>query len=124
MASKRRSRTVEILPLRTSRRSTATNKLPKPKKSEDKKLISETTKVKNVIREIGKPKQVADEKPQETKSFSKKSKPKKIHKCEICEKIFKGEDRLQKSQNGNFKLKIVGLNDLRKHLRIHSDEVS
>lgn len=91
MASKRR-RTVEILPLRTSRRSTATTKLARQvKKSEDKKLISESTKVKNVITEIGKPKQVADEKPQEKKNFGKSSKPKKVHRCEICLKIFKGE---------------------------------
>ena len=91
MASKRRSRTVEILPLRTSRRAAA-NKSSRPvKKAEVKKLISETPKVKNVIREIEKPKQVEDEKPRESKkSFGKQPKQKKVHKCEICLKIFKG----------------------------------
>jgi Zinc finger, C2H2 type len=105
MASKRRSRTVEILPLRTTRRAAATKSSRQVKKPEDTKIISALPKTKNVIREIEKPKLSTNKKPLEPKNvYSKQLKQKKVHKCGICNKVFKG------------------LNDLRKHLRIHSDE--
>lgn len=65
------------------------------KKLEDTKLISELpTKSKNVISQIEKPKSYTDKKPQETKPkvSSKQLKQKKIHKCSICLKIFKGNE--------------------------------
>lgn len=92
MASKRRSRTVDILPIRTTRRAAATKSSRQVKKSEDTKLISEPSKRKNVVKEIEKPKLVTDKKPQDPKnSYRKQLKQKKIHKCGICHKIFKGE---------------------------------
>jgi hypothetical protein len=89
MASKRRSRTVEIRVNYTTRRAKST----RTKKVEDSKLISEQqVKRKNVIREIEKPKPITDKKPQENdpKTTSKHVKQKKIHKCSICTKEFKG----------------------------------
>lgn len=65
------------------------------KKLEDTKIISEqTTKSRNVIREIEKPKSQTDKKPQEAKPKppSKQLKQKKVHKCTICLKVFKGDD--------------------------------
>lgn len=92
MASKRRSRTVEILPLRTSRRAAATKSSRQVKKPEETKLISEPPKSRNVIREIEKPKPQTDKKPQEPKNvFLKQLKQKKVHKCGICQKVFKGK---------------------------------
>lgn len=98
MASKRRSRTVEILPLRTTTRRAAATKTSRQvvKKPEQTKLISELTKSKNVIREIEKVKPgtrqetclVTEKKPQ---VFGKQLKQKKVHKCGICLKVFKGK---------------------------------
>lgn len=67
------------------------------KKVEDKKLFSEQ-KAKNVIREIEKPKSHTDKKPQVSKAVvsTKHLKQKKIHKCSICLKVFKG---IQRSTN-------------------------
>lgn len=92
MASKRRSRTVDIRVNYPTRRAKSSRQA---KKVEDKKLISEqkqTTKAKNVIREIEKPKSHTDKKPQESRAAesSKQLKQKKIHKCSICSKVFKG----------------------------------
>lgn len=93
MASKRRSKTVEILPIRTTRRAAATKPSRQVlKKPEDTKLISEPPKSKNVIKEIEKSKPITDKKPQAPKrTFGKKPRQKKIHKCGICSKIFKGD---------------------------------
>jgi ribosomal protein L37AE/L43A len=91
MASKRRSRTVEIRVNYTTRRAKSNRQT---KKLEDSKLISEQQiKRKNVIREIEKPKPITDKKPQDSKpkTTSKQRKQKKIHKCTICLKEFKGK---------------------------------
>lgn len=90
MASKRRSRTVEIRANYSTRRAKSSREV---KKIEDTKLISEPpTKKKNVIRQIEKPKSYTDKKPQESKSLvaSKQLKQKKVHKCAVCLKVFKG----------------------------------
>jgi len=90
MASKRRSRTVEMRTSYATRRAKSTRH---SKKLEDTKLISEQTtktKNKNVIREIEKPKLYTDKKPQEQ---LKTLKQKKIHKCAICLKVFKGNNK-------------------------------
>lgn len=98
MASKRRSKTVEILPIRTTRRAAAYKPSRQVvKKSVDTKLISEPPKSKNVIREIEKSKPITDKKPQlktPKSSFGKKPRQKKIHKCGICSKVFKGKLRI------------------------------
>lgn len=86
MASKRRSRAVDVLPIRTSyatRRGTSSRQV---KKLENTNLISERkAKNKNVlIKEIEKPKLCTDKKPLETEKKSEKNqkqpKQKKIHK--------------------------------------------
>lgn len=69
------------------------------KKLEDSKLLSEqATKTKNVIREIVKLKSLTDNKPQvehNAKSADKlTAKQKKVHKCSICSKVFKGESAI------------------------------
>jgi hypothetical protein len=99
MASKRRSRTVEIRVNYSTRRA----KYSSTKKLEDEasKLFSEQlNKRKNVIREIEKPKPITDKKPHENnpKKTSKYVKQKKVHKCSICAKEFKGDKSLKTSQ--------------------------
>lgn len=91
MASKRRSRAVEIRVNYSTRRAKSSRQA---KKLEDTKLISEqVTKNQNVIRQIEKPKSHTDNKPQGTKSSppAKPLKQKKVHRCSICLKVFKGK---------------------------------
>lgn len=91
MASKRRSRAVEIRVNYSTRRAKSSRQA---KKLEDTKLISgQATRNRNVIREIEKPKSLTDNKPNETKpkSLKRPIKQKKVHKCTICLKVFKGE---------------------------------
>lgn len=88
MATKRRSRTVEIRAISTRRAKSSRQ----AKKLEDSKLISEqATKTRNVIRQIEKPKSHTDKKPTESIS-NKLSRQKKVHKCAICLKVFKGKE--------------------------------
>ncbi|CAO1335303.1 unnamed protein product [Diamesa hyperborea] len=109
MASKRRGRTVEKIVLSTV--SASTTKRPKSNrlanKNENSKLIADLAyQVKTSLKQIEKPKlkqESTDKKPQKS-SAKKPRKVHKIHTCNICDKVFKG------------------LNDLRKHLRIHSNE--
>lgn len=66
------------------------------KKLEDSKILSEqATKTKNVIREIVKLKSLTDNKPKVVSNakLAEKltTKQKKVHKCSICSKVFKGE---------------------------------
>lgn len=111
MASKRRGRTVEKIVLSTVPASTT--KRPKSnrlaKKNENSKLIADLAyQVKTSLKQIEKPKlkqESTDKKPRKS-SAKKPRKVHKIHTCNICDKVFKG------------------LNDLRKHLRIHSNEVT
>lgn len=104
MASKRRSRAVEIRVNYSTRRAKSSRQA---KKLEDTKLISgQLSRDKNVIREIEKPKSHTDNKPHEAKPKSPKKplKQKKVHKCSICLKVFKGNDALQgKYKNFIFK---------------------
>lgn len=111
MASKRRGRTVEKIVLSTV--SAGTTKRPKSnrlaKKNENSKLIADLAyQVKTSLKQIEKPKlkqESTDKKPRKS-STKNPRKVHKIHTCNICDKVFKG------------------LNDLRKHLRIHSNEVT
>lgn len=84
MASKRRSRSsLDITPLRTNYSTRRAKSIRQAKKHEDTKLISErTSKRKNVISEIEKPKSRTDKKPREADNsdLGKQLKQRKIHK--------------------------------------------
>lgn len=111
MASKRRSRTVEIMPIRTNYSTRRAKSSRQAKKLEDTKLISEQLwKNKNVIRQIEKPKSNTDKKPQEPKkrALGKQHKQKKIHKCTLCLKVFKGKET---SGDWNNSLKLYNFQD-------------
>ncbi|CRL00026.1 CLUMA_CG013314, isoform A [Clunio marinus] len=91
MASKRRSRAVEIMPIRTNYSTRRAKSSQQTKKVEDKKLISEQPSIpKNAIRKIEKPKSSTDKKPNkdriEKAETGRNTKPKKIHECAICRK--------------------------------------
>lgn len=93
MASKRRSRAVDVMPLRSNYATRRAKSSRQAKRTEDTKLISEqASKRKNVIREIEKPKSYTDKKPHEAikKECAKSPKQKKIHECATCYKVFKG----------------------------------
>lgn len=82
MASKKRSKAVDIMP-RTNYSTRQAKSSRQTKKPEDTKLISErTSRNKNVIKEIEKPKSYTDKKPQESSKNApgKQLKEKKIHK--------------------------------------------
>ena len=92
MASKRRSRAVEIRANYPTRRAKSSRQA---KKVEDKKLISEQNKAKNVIREIEKPKSHTGKKPQEQRTS-------------VASKQFKQKKNLNRTQARNLKSREIG----------------
>lgn len=99
MASKRQKKpTASTTPSTNLNTSTITTRLTTSQQQQKEENNQKNRKSHAQV--IEKPKLNTDKKPQ----VKKESKQKKINKCSICLKVFKG------------------LNDLRKHLRIHSDE--
>jgi hypothetical protein len=81
MASKQRSNAVEVIVSKS-------NIVTRRSKQILTEQLSDTKK--NVVRVIEKPKLNTDKKPQNNNHAITNSKQKKVHKCSICDKEFKG----------------------------------